>query len=445
MSRYTTNSHYPLIPSSNEFMIEQRVVSIHSEDRDITKFPNSSSFEIELPDDYTNVSTVKLGTYTFPANYNTFSLVQGNILFIFKFDVIYNPLNYGYSDPILEAMYNVLEFNINNEYPVLITEGFYTPIQIALELMNRMNETINTFILKYINPLYLEDYKNSSYYGYNQFVVIYNEVSQTLWFGNKSSGFTIKNTSEYYETTRLGIQTYMQCYNGYETDGFTNWGLPPYLGFSRCDTPSIKNDVSGNFPRFYYTNTILKSNGIAPPYNLPPPPPPGPPPAPNGDYDYGYWLVPDSGYIGLGFVNYLQAPFKINILGHSYIYMEIEGLNNIDETRPFQLNSFTEHTNQTNGTHNAAFAKIGVTSTPISQWYDNNTEAIKIFNPPAERIRKVKIKMRYHNGSLVNFSTFNYSFNLIFSILRPQQLRSYMNFDPTANSTSGVSNVIAKR
>jgi hypothetical protein len=95
-----------------------------------------------LPDDYTNVSTVKLGTYTFPANYNTFSLVQGNILFIFKFDVIYNPLQYGYSDPILEAMYNVLEFNINNEYPVLITEGFYTPNQIALELMNRMNEIL---------------------------------------------------------------------------------------------------------------------------------------------------------------------------------------------------------------------------------------------------------------------------------------------------------------
>ena len=58
MSRFTTNTTYPLIPNANEYMIEQRVVSIHSEDRDITKYPSSSNFEIELPDDYVNVSTV---------------------------------------------------------------------------------------------------------------------------------------------------------------------------------------------------------------------------------------------------------------------------------------------------------------------------------------------------------------------------------------------------
>ena len=132
-------------------------------------------------------------------------------------------------------------------------------------------------------------------------------------------------------------------------------------------------------------------------------------------------------------------------MGNAYFYIEMAGLNNIDETSPFNLSAFTYKTNETNGIHNSAFAKVGVTTTPISQWYDSNTEAVKIFNPPAERIRKLKIKIRYHNGLLVEFGKFNYSFNLIFQILRPQNLRSYITFDPTSNALSGSSTAVAKK
>ena len=66
MSRFTNQTNYPLIPSSNEYMIEHRIVSIHSDDRNINKYPNPCEFEIDLPDDYVNVTSVKLGTYTFP-------------------------------------------------------------------------------------------------------------------------------------------------------------------------------------------------------------------------------------------------------------------------------------------------------------------------------------------------------------------------------------------
>ena len=147
MSKFNTSTNQPLIPSSNEYMIEQRVVSIHSEDRDLSKYPNSSEFEIELPDDYVNVSTVKLGTYTFPSNYNTFSLLQSNITIVFKFDKIYNPADYGFYDPLLNAIYQALQYNIDSEYYISIEEGFYTPTQIDVELTNQFNEQINTFLL----------------------------------------------------------------------------------------------------------------------------------------------------------------------------------------------------------------------------------------------------------------------------------------------------------
>ena len=421
MSKFNTSTNKPLIPSANEFLLEQRVVSIHSEDRDFTKYPNSSDFEIELPDDYVNVSSVKLGTYTFPSNYNTFSLLQSNITITFKFDNIYNPTDYGYYDPILNAIYSALYSNIDNDYYILISEGFYTPTQIDVELTNQFNDQMNNILLsvfKTQNPEIIPDFISSG--GYNQFAIVYNIVTQTLWFGNKSSSFTITNSSSFYNSIRPEIQKTLNCRNPQYNCSYT-WGLPAYLGFTKCNTPTITNNIPGVYPRFTYGDAVENSG------------------------DNGYWLIPDPSYIGLKTVNYLEAPAKLNLMGNSYFYMEIAGLNNIDETIPFYLTPFTQHTNETNGVHNSAFAKIGVITTPLSQWYDNNTEAIKIFNPPAERIRKIKLKLRYHNGALVNFGQYNFSFNLLFNILRPQNLRSYLSFDPASSSMAGISNAAAKR
>ena len=49
----------------------------------------------------------------------------------------------------------------------------------------------------------------------------------------------------------------------------------------------------------------------------------------------------------------------------------------------------------------------------------------KYWNPPAERISKIKVKFRYHNGSIVEFGQFEYSFMIELNILKPQQEKSY--------------------
>jgi hypothetical protein len=110
-------------------------------------------------------------------------------------------------------------------------------------------------------------------------------------------------------------------------------------------------------------------------------------------------------------------------MGPAYIYMEIAGLNNIDETSPFNVSTFTKETNETNGIVNAAFAKISIPTTPLSQWFDRESVPYKYFTPPADRIRRLSIKIRFHNGKLADFSTFPYSFMLEFGILQPQILR----------------------
>jgi hypothetical protein len=116
--------------------------------------------------------------------------------------------------------------------------------------------------------------------------------------------------------------------------------------------------------------------------------------------------------------------------------MEIDGLNCIDETSPYNISNFTLTTNKTNGVVNSSFAKIPVPTTPMSQWFDKDSNTYKLFLPPAERIRKLKIKIRYHNGQIVNFGVFNYSFTLEFSLYTSQQLRQYKLFQPSAGGTN---------
>ena len=116
--------------------------------------------------------------------------------------------------------------------------------------------------------------------------------------------------------------------------------------------------------------------------------------------------------------------------------MEIDGLNCIDETSPYNVSNFTLTTNKSNGIVNSSFAKIPIPTTPMSQWFDGDAQSYKLYLPPAERIRKIKVKLRYHNGEIVNFGVFNYSFTLEFNMYSSQQIREYKLFQPNVGGTN---------
>jgi hypothetical protein len=405
MSRFNVSTNHPLIPNANEYMYDKQFISIHSEDRNVLKFPSASEFEIELPQDYCNVQGVKLDSWCFPSNYSVFSFSQNNISLIFEITDPFNPTDYMNNDPLLVAMCSAMWAYKGQPYVAVIEEGFYNPFQMAIELTNRMNSAVSTVISNYIqNTLksasLLEQFNKI---GYDQFVVVYNEVGQRLWFGNKSSKFIITNSSPLYAFDATNDSNCIK----HQYPDFSNWGLPAYLGFTRCDATTSASE-NGVYPRFYYGSA-------------------------NTPGDNGFWLIPDSQYLGSNKnipVYYLEAPFKINIMGASHFYIEIEGMNVIDETIPFAVNTYTTTTNGTTGVVKSSFAKIPVTTTPMSQWYDNYQNSVKIYNPPAERIRKLKIKVRYHNGLLVNFGTTNYSIMIEFSLLRAQNKKDYNTYVP---------------
>jgi hypothetical protein len=408
--RYNLNTNHPIIENSQEYMFDRQIISIHSEDRNILKFPNSSAFTIELPQEYNNVLSITLESWTFPSNYNTFSVSQNNISLAFQITNIYNyktdpnntpnPTNMNNLNLIYQAL--AYQESIGTIYYAIIEEGFYNPIQMATELQNRMNATIDNVIIQYIednSPASLPYYLENS--GYNQFVVVYNQVSQKLYFGNKSSGFSIINDDSSYGRSNHSIVRDCQSQKISED---VYWGLPYFLGFTRCPINSTAS-VNGEYPRFYYGDAIQTGDG-------------------------GYWLRPDPSW-GNSIVYYLMPIYKINLMGQPYFYMEIEGMNNIDETSPFSISNATVQSNETIGVVKSSFAKISVPVTPVAQWFETiSSKSIKKYNPPAERIRRLSVKLRYHDGSLVEFGTFNYSFSLELIMLRPQQNKALKVMNP---------------
>jgi hypothetical protein len=395
--QYNLDNNKQLIPNANQYILERKYVSIHSEDRDITKFPNSAEFEIELPQDYLNVQTVRLATWSFPINYDVFSRLNANVQLSFTFTKLYDPGEQLNSDPLQNAIFEALFYKQNQpikEYITIIESGFYNPEQMATELTNKLNEAVTIYIELYFieNASSFDPDVISKFKGYKQFVVIYNSVSQKLLFGNRSSGFKITPNS----VSEIAVRQVedASCLRRNRLPDYSDWGIYPLLGFTRCPLESAEY-IGPSLPRVYYGDIT-----------------PG---------DEGFWLIPN---LVNANVFVMEPPLKINFMGPAYCYMEINGMNCIDETSPYNLSSFTKHTNETNGIVNSAFAKIPLCSTPISQIFDRDMVPFKWYTPPAERIRKLKIRLRYHNGSTIEFGNFDYSFMLEFSMLTPQQERT---------------------
>ena len=380
------SASHPIIANPVENMYQRKYVSVHSEDRDTTKYPNSAEFDIELPEDISNIVSIRLSSWTFPSNYNTFSSLNSNITMTFRITQAYNPGEHAYSSPLQEMMFACMFLSTDENYTITIEEGFYNPDQFVNELTNKFNEAVTLRIRAYLasDVDLLKEFDNLG--GYTRFVIVYNSVSQKIWFGNTADGFVL--TNEITSGTR-------GCDNRSQLPDSVNWGLPHNIGLPKTNCSAATSP--GSTPRFYYGNVNCG--------------------------DSGYWLLPDSRLPGAS-CYFIECPYKINLMGPAYFYMELVGQNCIDETSPFNASKFTAQTNETNGRVNSAFAKIAIPTTPLSQWFDRDSYPYKLYTPPAERMRRCRIRLRYHNGQTVNFGLFDYSFMLEFTILQQQQMTS---------------------
>ena len=398
---FNTSTSHPLIPNANDYIIYKKYVSIHSEDRDILKYPNSSQFEIEMPEDITNVYSLRLSNWTFPSNYSAFSIGNSNTSMYFKITNPYNPGENMVFNPLEQAIFECLFKSSDIIFEIIIEDGFYNPTQMVTELQNRFNYVVTQRIQTYLIANSLTDLLTQLNLqgGYTKFVIVYNPIGQKIWFGNTSDEFVIDNEALLLKEV---IVTNVFCATKSQLPEFDFWGLPCNLGFIRQNVKAISSIdlVTGepSTPRFFFGDVN-----------------PG---------DNGYWLLPNASLTN-SVVYFIEPAYKINLMGPAYFYMELAGNNCIDETSPYSLSNFTLSTNVTNGITNASFAKIGIPSTPISQWFDLDSWPYKRYWPPADKIRKLSIKFRYHNGQLTDFGAFPFSFTIEFTQLIPNHQRKF--------------------
>ena len=87
MSRFNINQTHPLIPRKQNYVLEKKLISFHSEDRDIKQWPKTNIFQIELPEPLSQVQSMRLVSVSLPSNQYVFSNEYQNTKFSFSIDL----------------------------------------------------------------------------------------------------------------------------------------------------------------------------------------------------------------------------------------------------------------------------------------------------------------------------------------------------------------------
>lgn len=378
-TRIHTQHMNDLISREQTFALDRKILTVHSEDRDVNKWPNSNTFEITLPQTYTNVQSLQLVECNMPVTNYTFCNEYQNTKMSFK--VISSPR----TNPLVDYYLNI---NIDQFLTITIQDGFYTPQQLATEIQNKMNRAVTDYLLQ-PGP----DFNSGISYTdalYTHFKVKYDEVGQRIWFGNDYDSFILCfDRRELYD---LGV-----CEQPNVWEHYTKWGLPYHLGFSEkksyAATPTVE-DIT-----FDYN---AEPTWITPDVNVP-----------VGVTPTAFFVVATNG---------------VSVYGDTAIYMEIDKFNSVDELMPYSKSTNHLYNNDYNGMVNSFFAKIPLTVNP-----SNTSNAFHMFDskgltlvnfthffPPLDKLSKLKFKFRYHDGRLVNFRNENFNFTIAVTSLRDE-------------------------
>lgn len=400
---YNLNDNYPLIPNQNTYFEQEKILCINSSDRNIIKYPQSNSFEIFLPTDIVNVSSIQLNNWTFPSEIHTFSYKRNNLqmeftIDIFNHDTVKESIFYPFGgtgntldNEYVKIVNDVLK--ISNNFIITINEGTYGNTSLAYEVQNQMNAVVDNAIIEYMKSNHLG---GEFYTPYVFFNVIISGSENKFWFVNTLNSFKFLD-SELYKTNNLIGEVFNPCLNDKVFSSYTYYGLPAYLGFK--DIPAFSTVCKNKYDLINMTLSY--------------------PSLPEPSFQQN---IINGEYVN---VNYIKPLFNYTLAKDMYIYLEIEVLNCGDETKPFSNNEFTKITNQGNGSVNSFLGRIPLFTISSMMYASSNGGSDKqptsYFNPPLEKLRKLKINLRYHDGTNVDFGLNEWDFALNITSFLPTQ------------------------
>ena len=374
------SSNYPLIPNQNTYFVQEKLIYINSEDRNVKKYPKSSSFEILLPTDIVNVASVQLKNWMMPSIFNTFSKKNNNLELEFTLKTVDYGNQITEENVVSSEFLGYMDAISNTKFIINITPGDYDAIELANEVQNRMNVAVSL--------------KLSTEYTF--FKVVWNKVAKKFWFINTMHSFELNNDSLLYPANNLIGDIFNPCCNEKLYPSFSYYGLPAYLGFRSVLDQSIicqdKSELSLMYNSYaLLPDLMIKQNVV------------------NG--------MPIN-------VNFIIPLYSYTLIKTPEVFLDVQSFNCVDETKPYSDNRFTQTTNQGNGNMNSFLGKIPII--PTSNSFSSSSgggdyQAAANFNPPLEKVRKFSIAMKYHDGSLVDFGFNNWSITLMLASYIPTQ------------------------
>ena len=386
----------PLIPREQNYVLDRKLVTIHSDDRDIKKWPFSNHFEVELPAIMENVESMRLVSVNLPINAPQFTNDYQNTKITFRINPKH-PARYYYSRLLMKFS------GSDPNYEITIQDGFYCPEELAFEIQQRMNQAITDYINTFNWGSAVPPYDKARCY--------WDRVGLRFWFGNIEDEF-------YLDFEKRLDYTLNNCQQPNVWDQTNRWGLPSYIGF---DKETYRAEPSDDPINFYYLG-------------------------PNSA-----WITPGDPTKPVYYVQSPRAPFLTSDVS---IYMECEKYNSMDELKPYVKASNADPKNgkdssrqfsdrcgrgarssrcvtaqyDYNGYVNSCFAKIPLQTTPLGAMQDSRNgflQNVTAFDVPEEKISKIKVKFRYHDGRLVDFGNVPFDFTIEFNQLKNEILRTY--------------------
>ena len=368
---YNTRNH-PIIKNENNFGIQKKLVTIHTEDRDITKYPYPNEFEVMLPDKIKNVKSMRLT-----------SIIPPHYLPVFSNQYQNTKLSFCILTTAPTASINPDDFK--TIITITIDEGSYTPTDLANAITLKMNkESDKTSIL-----------------------CKYNSVTRKFTFASTSNSTQFAILCNYKHTYNTSI-----CRDKIVFEDNINWGLPFHLGFKKaiyiCTLSSLYS--SADFKHItQFSHETTKWTDIS---------------------ESSVSLIhPENPYIYLEDENQTkilsdinedkQHLYKIeasNLDAEQVMYVEMDKYNDIGELTP-NLNLNNMGDGSFKGEMQSIFSKIPLNTSNYFELFESNNE----YNPPIENVSKLKFKFRFHDGRLVDFNNKNFTFMIEFISLTNEQ------------------------
>lgn len=197
------NHHHPLIKTSHNFVLDRKVLFIDSNDRDKERWPSASEFEINCPQNYNNVESLRLSSIILPNFfYNISEQLQTNKM---RVDISGSP----------------------TPHIITLEDGCYNYTQLQDALRSKISTIMSS-------P--------------STFDVSYNSINRKFTFlYTQNNGFAFN--------FRFDLPNNYDCSKvSYKTDVYaqhSNWGLGYILGFDK------KKYTSSSFPDGGHTHQQL--------------------------------------------------------------------------------------------------------------------------------------------------------------------------------------------